>query len=300
MTVHLPADRPARLTVGVISAGRVGSVLGAALGRAGHHVAAVAAVSEASRRRAERLLPTATVAPPDQVAAAASLLLLAVPDDALGALVNGLANANAVARGTIVVHTSGSAGTSVLAPLIEQGALPLALHPVMTFTGTEVDLQRLDGASWGVTTDELLRPVGETLVIEMGGEPEWITENNRALYHSGLAFGANNLVTLVAQSEALLREAGVEHPERMLGPLLGAAMDNALRSGDAALTGPIARGDAGTVARHIETLQSVAPDTVEAYVAMARLTAVRALAAGTLDVEQAASLLDVLAARPDL
>jgi predicted short-subunit dehydrogenase-like oxidoreductase (DUF2520 family) len=86
----------------------------------------------------------------------------------------------------------------------------------------------------------------------------------------------------------------------MLGPLLGAAMDNALRFGDAALTGPIARGDAGTVARHLETLQSVAPDTVEAYVALGRLTAIRALANGTLEVEQAASLLDVLAVRHEL
>jgi predicted short-subunit dehydrogenase-like oxidoreductase (DUF2520 family) len=300
MTVHLPAERPARLTVGVISAGRVGAVLGAALGRAGHRVAAVAAVSDASRRRAEQLLPSAMIAPPDQVASAASLLLLSVPDDALGPLVQGLANADAVARGTLVVHTSGASGPEILAPLAEVGALPLALHPAMTFTGTDVDLQRLDGACWGVTADEVLRPVGEALVIEMGGEPAWIPPERRALYHAGLVFGANNLITLVTQSATLLHAAGVEHPERMLGPLLGAAMDNALRSGDAALTGPIARGDAGTVARHIETLRAVAPDTVEAYVALGRLTAVRALAAGTLDVEQAASLLDVLAVRHEL
>jgi predicted short-subunit dehydrogenase-like oxidoreductase (DUF2520 family) len=146
----------------------------------------------------------------------------------------------------------------------------------------------------------LLRPVAEALVIEMGGEPSWIPEANRALYHCGLAFGANNLVTLVTQAAALLTEAGVERPQQMLGPLLGAAMDNALRSGDAALTGPIARGDAGTVATHIATLQQSAPDAVEAYIALGRLTAVRALAAGTLDVEQAASLLDVLAVRREL
>jgi predicted short-subunit dehydrogenase-like oxidoreductase (DUF2520 family) len=295
--VRLPAERPARLTVGVISAGRVGAVLGAALGRAGHHVVATVAISDASRRRAQRLLPDAELRSPDEVAETAGLLVLAVPDDALEPLVTGLANAGVVARGTLVMHTSGAAGIEILGPLTEAGALPLALHPVMTFTGTDVDLHRLDGASWGVTTDEVLRPVGEALVIEMGGEPAWIPAERRPLYHAGLAFGANNLVTLVAQSRALLQEAGVEHPERMLGPLLGAAMDNALRSGDAALTGPIARGDAGTVARHIATLRAVAPDVVDAYVALGRLTAVRALAAGTLDVEQAASLLDVLALR---
>jgi predicted short-subunit dehydrogenase-like oxidoreductase (DUF2520 family) len=292
-----PADRPARLTVGVVSAGRVGAVLGAALGRAGHRVEAVAAVSDASRRRADALLPGVAIRPADQVAGIADLLLLAVPDDALAPLVTGLAAAGVVGRGSLVVHTSGAHGIRVLDPLTQAGALPLALHPVMTFTGTDVDLQRLDGAAFGVTSDEVLRPIAETLVLEMGGEPSWIAEELRALYHAGLAFGANHLVTLVAQSAELLTAAGVEVPQRMLGPLLGAALDNALRSGDRALTGPVARGDSGTVVTHLRTLNEHAPETVDAYVAMARLTAARALAAGLLDVEAAADLLDALATR---
>ncbi|HVY09261.1 MAG TPA: DUF2520 domain-containing protein [Mycobacteriales bacterium] len=294
-----PADRPARLAVGVISAGRVGATLGAALARAGHRVVAVAGVSDASRRRAADLLPGVAVRPPDEVAGVADLLVLAVPDDALAPLVGGLATADVVRRGTLVMHTSGAHGTRVLDPLTERGALPLALHPVMTFTGTEVDLQRLTGAAWGVTSEEVLRPVAETLVVEMGGEPSWVTEALRPLYHAGLAFGANHLVTLVAQSAELLAAAGVEEPQRMLGPLLGAALDNALRSGDRALTGPVARGDAGTVAKHLVTLATRAPESVDAYVAMARLTATRALAAGLLDVDAAATLLDALATRPD-
>ncbi|HWA67506.1 MAG TPA: DUF2520 domain-containing protein [Mycobacteriales bacterium] len=292
-----PADRPARLAVGVISAGRVGAVLGAALARAGHRVEAVAAVSDASRRRADALLPGVAIRPPDEVAAAVDLLLLAVPDDSLGPLVGGLAAAGAVRRGSLVAHTSGAHGIRLLDPLAEVGALPLALHPVMTFTGTEVDLQRLDGAAFGVTSDEVLRPVAETLVLEMGGEPSWIAEELRPLYHAALAFGANQLVTLVSQSADLLSAAGVEAPQRMLGPLLGAALDNALRSGDRALTGPVARGDAGTVSVHLSTLVERAPETVDAYVALSRLTAGRALAAGLLDVEKAADLLDALATR---
>lgn len=293
-----PADRPARLTVGVISAGRVGAVLGAALARAGHRVTAVAAVSDASRRRAASLLPDAEVKPPDEVAAAADLLLLAVPDDALAQLASGLAATGALRRGTLVAHTSGAHGVGVLSPLAEIGALPLALHPVMTFTGTDVDLQRLDGAAWGVTSDEVLRPVAETLVIETGGEPSFIAEELRPLYHAGLAFAANHLVTLVTQAADLLQTSGVDQPQRMLGPLLGAALDNALRTGDRALTGPVARGDAGTVAVHLETLARHAPDALDAYIAMGRLTAGRALASGLLDLDQAAALLDVLATRP--
>jgi predicted short-subunit dehydrogenase-like oxidoreductase (DUF2520 family) len=165
----------------------------------------------------------------------------------------------------------------------------------MTFTGTPVDVQRLAGCSFGVTAPEELRLAAEALVIEMGGEPEWIAEEMRPLYHAALALGSNHLITLVAQSMELLRAAGVEAPDRMLGPLLGAALDNALRSGDAALTGPVARGDAGTVAAHLTELHKHAPQAVAGYLAMARATADRALAHGLLKPELAEDLLGVLA-----
>lgn len=289
-----PADRPARLAVGTIGAGRVGAVLTAALGRAGHRPVAVAAVSKASRRRAEALAPEAKVLPPDQVAAHADLLLLCVPDDVLGELAAGLAAAGAVRPGTLVAHSSGAHGFRVLDPLLSAGALPLALHPVMTFTGTEVDLQRLAGACFGVTAPEELRLAAEALVIEMGAEPVWIEEHLRPLYHAALATGSNHLVTLVNQAADLLRTAGVEMPGRMLGPLLGAALDNALRHGDGAMTGPVARGDAGTVRAHLDVLDD--PPVRAAYVALSRLGAVRALSAGVLPADRAEALLDVLAA----
>jgi predicted short-subunit dehydrogenase-like oxidoreductase (DUF2520 family) len=170
----------------------------------------------------------------------------------------------------------------------------------MTFTGGDVDLQRLDGASFGVTASEELRPVAEALVIEMGAEPVWIAGEFRATYHAALAFGANNLVTLVSEASELLTRAGVENPHQMLGPLLGAALDNSLRHGDRALTGPVARGDAGTVAVHLQAIRSCAPQAAAAYIEMSRLTAIRALAAGTLSADRASALLDVLAAPESL
>jgi predicted short-subunit dehydrogenase-like oxidoreductase (DUF2520 family) len=287
------AERPARLDVGVVGAGRVGAVLGAALQLAGHTVVAASGVSDASRRRAEELLPGVPLTDPLSVIGPADLVLLTVPDDALPPLVKAITGS--ARRGQLVCHTSGRYGVSVLDPLTRAGALPLALHPVMTFTGTSVDLARLAGCSFGVTAPEPLRPVAEALVVEMGGEPQWVHEHARALYHAALAGGANHLVTLVAQAADLLHRAGVEHPSRMLGPLLGAALDNALRSGDHALTGPVARGDAGTVAAHVRELSLVSREAEAAYVAMARLTADRALGAGLLDPARAEALLDVLA-----
>lgn len=290
--------RPARLAVGVVGAGRVGAVLGAALRRAGHRVVAASAVSDASRERARALLPDVALLPPPEVLARVDLALLTVPDDALAPLVAGLAGTGAVRPGQLLAHTSGRHGVAVLGPATSRGALPLALHPVLTFTGTSVDLARLPGASFGITAPEPLRPIAEALVVEMGGEPQHVHESERALYHAALATGANHLVTLVAESLDLLRRSGVDSPARMLAPLLGAALDNALRRGDAALTGPVARGDAGTVRAHLSELARISPQALAAYVGMARLTADRALAAGLLRPEAAEALLDVLAEHP--
>jgi predicted short-subunit dehydrogenase-like oxidoreductase (DUF2520 family) len=195
----------------------------------------------------------------------------------------------------------------VLEPAVRRGALPLALHPVMTFTGRPDDVDRLAGTSFGVTAPDVLRPAAEALVIEMGGEPVFIAEEHRDLYHAAIAGAANHLITLVAQAMDLLRTAGVAEPARLLAPLLSASLDNALRFGDAGLTGPVARGDAATVAAHVAALEASTPaaatpgapaPAVAAYVAMARLTADRALAAGILRPADAERLLDVLGGRP--
>ncbi|MDP9240083.1 MAG: DUF2520 domain-containing protein [Actinomycetota bacterium] len=292
-----PSDRPGRLAVGVLGCGRVGSVLGAALQRAGHRVVAVSGVSPESRRRAERMLPHVPVVAADEVVAAADLLLIAVPDDALVDLVAGLAETGRWRRGQLVAHASGAYGLSVLNPATRAGALPLALHPVLPFTGRGVDdLARLTGASFGVSAPELLRLVAEALVVEMGGEPVWVSDAMRPLWHTALTIGANHLTTLVNEAADLLRVAGVADPAKVLGPMMGAALDSALQYGDKALTGPVSRGDAGTVAKHLAALTQSAPDAVTAYVALARQTADRALASGRLRPEQAEALLDVLAA----
>ncbi len=274
------------LVVGVVGAGRVGAVLGAALDAAGHRVVATAAVSEASRDRAARLLPRAAVLPADEVARAATdLLLLAVPDDALRSVVAGLAGTGALPPGQIVAHTSGAHGLDVLGEV--RG---MALHPAMTFTGEASDLDRLPGIAWGVTADD--RAFATRLVADLQGIPEWIAEDKRPVYHSALAHGANHLVTLVNEAADLLRAAGVERPAAVLSPLLHAALDNALRLGDAALTGPVSRGDAGTVRKHLDRMPA---DAVPAYLALARRTADRAIASGRLRPQDAALLLDVLA-----
>lgn len=288
-------EKPGRLGMGIIGAGKVGTVLGAALRAAGHAVVGVSAVSEASKERAELLLPQVPVLTIPDVVERAELVLLAVPDDALEPLVSGLAAVGAWQPGQLVAHTSGRFGVGVLSPIRAAGAIPLAIHPAMTFTGLSMDLARLPDSSFGVTADAAMLPIAQALVVEMGAEPVVIAEADRPLYHAALAHGANHLATLVAQSAELLGSIGVVGAERLLGPLLRAALDNALASGENALTGPVVRGDVGTVRAHIDALAESSAEILAAYRAMASTTAARAVERGKLSIEQLGLLQNALA-----
>lgn len=282
--------------VGVIGAGRVGAVLAAGLRRAGHTVVAAAGESDASRGRAADLLPGVPLRKPSDVAREADLLLLTVPDDMLPNVVQVLSASGAIRADQIVAHTSGRHGLAVLEPAAAVGARVIALHPAMTFTGTAVDIDRLHGCVFGLTADAGERLVAEQLVADLGGRATWVPEEMRTLYHAGLAHGANHLVTLVSEAMGLLTAAGVDDPAGTLRPLLDAALDNALAHGDAALTGPIVRGDVQTVAAHLRDISRNAPDTVASYVAMAWATLDRAVTDGRLLPIRARRLAEVLAA----
>jgi predicted short-subunit dehydrogenase-like oxidoreductase (DUF2520 family) len=268
------------------------------LERAGHVVVACSAVSHASRERARRRLPDTTVLAAHEVAARGELLVLAVPDSELASVVSGLAATRAVRPGTIVVHTSGANGIAVLAPLAEQGCIPLAIHPAMTFTGADEDIERLRDTCFGITAaDGVGSAIAQSLVLEIGGEPFRVREDARMLYHAALAHASNHVVTVVADALEALRaalwgeellgqqlvdEAPGGIAERVIGPLTRAAVENTLQRGQAALTGPVARGDADAVLAHLRALAEVDPKLSGAYRTNALRTAERAHAPAKL------------------
>ncbi|MDN4480153.1 Rossmann-like and DUF2520 domain-containing protein [Demequina muriae] len=277
-------SRPGRLAIGVLGAGRVGAVLGAALRRAGHDIVGATGVSEESRDRIDALLSGVPVVEPDVLVGQADLVLLTVPDDQIRPVAAGLASLGAWRAGQIVVHTSGRYGTEALADAIAAGALPLAIHPAMTFTGTSLDLERLSDAVFAVSAPAPLLPIAQALVVEMGGEPLVIDDASRPAYHAALVHGANHVVTAVTQASAQLARIGVEEPGRVLGPLVHASVEGALTDAPgavASLTGPVVRGDAGTIAAHLAALADQ-PETLHAYRAMARATADLALSGGRI------------------
>ncbi|TQJ18303.1 Rossmann-like and DUF2520 domain-containing protein [Kribbella jejuensis] len=264
--------------IGLIGAGRAGSAVGAALAAAGHPLVGVTARSDASLARGARLLPGVPVLSADEVTSRADVVLVAVPDD----LIQQVAQTLPLTDAQYVVHLSGAHG---LAPLAGLDATPVALHPAMTFPGGPVSLE---GVMFTATGPGTARDLVERLVKALGAQVQWVADDQRTAYHAGLVHGANHLTTLVTQAVAVLREAGVTDPVATLRPLLAATLDNTLRSGHHALTGPIARGDVDTVAAHLAVLRG---STRSTYAELARATV--ELADG-LDAPTAARFSEVL------
>jgi predicted short-subunit dehydrogenase-like oxidoreductase (DUF2520 family) len=221
--------RPGRLGVGIIGAGRVGPILGAALAGAGHALVGISAISQASRDRAEAILPNVPILTVPEIVERSELVIICVPDDALENLVTGLAATHTWQAGQLVMHTSARFGTDVLAPALLGGAIPLAIHPAMAFTGTSLDLARLADSYFAVTAPTPVLPIGQALVVEMGGEPLIVAERDRAAYAEAIEIATAFSTSIVEQSTRLLAGIGIESPGAVLGPLVRSAVENALQ-----------------------------------------------------------------------
>ncbi|GAA4178348.1 Rossmann-like and DUF2520 domain-containing protein [Gryllotalpicola koreensis] len=229
--------RSGRLGAGIVGAGHVGPVLGAALAGAGHAIVGVSAISEASRERAQDMLPGVPILETPELLERSELVLLAVPDAQLPGLVEGLAAVGAWQPGQIVVHTAPGLGVGVLRPALAAGAIPLAIHPAMAFTGTRIDLARMTETYFAVTAPAPVQPIGQALVVEMGGEPVLVAEEDRAAYGEAIATATSFSRRIVEQATGILAEIGFEQPGSYLSSLVRSTVDEALRT--AGMAGPL-------------------------------------------------------------
>lgn len=227
--------RDGRLGVGIIGAGRVGPVLGAALGGAGHAVVGITSGSD--DERASAVLPEVPVLEALEVVRRAELVIIAVPTQELSSLVAGIAELGGWQIGQLVLHTDPAFGTEVLRPAAERGAIPLAVHPAITFTGTSIDLRQLQASFAAVTAPAAVLPIAQALAVEMGCEPVVISEEDRPAYADAIATVTEFSRSIIGQSTARLREIGVENPGGYLSALVQSTVERALR--DATDTSPL-------------------------------------------------------------
>jgi predicted short-subunit dehydrogenase-like oxidoreductase (DUF2520 family) len=220
-----------RLSVGIVGAGPVGTVLGQALASAGHVVICIVATEPKNIERAEVLLPEVDIVTVPEIIQQADLVLLAIPAEEIKKTVTGIAEAGLFRSGQILAHTAGEYGYEVLEPAISKGVIPLAIHPAMTFTGTSIDLSRIRESYFAVAAPNVALPIAQALVIEMGAEPIVVSEENRKVYFEAISVANNFSKLIVNQSIGLLESMGIENARSVLAPVIRSAVEEALAEG---------------------------------------------------------------------
>lgn len=289
-----------RMGVGIISAGKVGAALGSALRAAGHSIIGAYAASDDSRDRLDAMLPGVPALEIPVIVERAELIILAVPDAELAALVDGLAKLEAWQPGQIVIHTSPRFGTEVLDPAARSGALALAIHPAMEFTGTSLDVARLAECRFAVSAANALQPIGLALVAEIGGEGIVINSADRPVYDAALAHATSAVQLASAQAVHALDAIGVSEPGPLLRSLAASALERGLAGQGAAQQ--LASADSSErIASQLAALATLAAesteasDVVDSYAHALRTLVERAEKAGKLAEKQANELHTIIA-----
>ncbi len=261
------------MRVAIIGPGRVGTLLAVACSRAGHRVVGVGGGHVASRERLAGLV--AGIRPhaePADAIRGADLVWIAVPDDRLVEVATSVARRDVVHEGQRVVHVAGAHGPDVLDLVRRSGARVAACHPAMTVPTGSTDPELLVGTAWAVTAAPSDRSWAEALVRDLGGDPHTVAPDRRALYHAALAVGSNAVAASVATARQLLLAASVDDPAAFLRPLAHASVDAVAERGAVAITGPVARGDAATIAGHLAAIRGDVPSLEETYRLLALAT----------------------------
>lgn len=219
-------SRAGRLGVGIVGAGRVGPVVGAALAGAGHAVVGITSGSDPDR--AEAVLPGVPVLDTLEVIRRSELVVLAVPHDQLPGLIAGVAAVSGWQPGQLVMHVDPAYGIDVLDKAAAAGAIPLAVHPAVAFSGTSLDLRQLPGGYAAVTAPAPVLPIAQALAVEMGLEPVVIAEDDRPAYAEAVRFASDFSRSLVRQATSALASIGVDNPGGYLSALIRSAVDLAL------------------------------------------------------------------------
>jgi len=289
-----PGEPP---VVGIVGAGAVGTALGVALNRAGWPVLAVASRDAGRRERFRSLVPGARAfAEPNALVDEVELILVAVPDDAIAALAGSLR----LYGGQAIAHTSGALGPEVLGPAMAAGTQAGTFHPLVSFADVDRSVAALQGATVAIEGDEQLAGLLAEMAEAIGAVPVRLAPGSKAAYHAAAVLAAGGFVALLDSIVELARVAGLDESGALAiyGRLVEQTLGNARALGVArALTGPLARGDLGTLDRHLSALQTHAPTTLPLYAAAAEREIALAEGRGSLAPDVAAAMRTRLAKR---
>jgi predicted short-subunit dehydrogenase-like oxidoreductase (DUF2520 family) len=282
------------MDVAIVGAGRVGIAFGVRFRASGHRIVAASGRDRTSER-VRTYLGAVPVLPPVEAAHRAEVVLIATPDDAIAPVCDAMVGGAGVTTGGIVVHVSGATSLDALGAAEDVGATVASIHPLQTFPDVASAIERLPGSPMAVTARAGGRALAERLALDAGGRPFVLADEAKPLYHAAAVFASNYLVAITALARDVGVAAGLSDPVALLAPLQATTLANVGALGaERALTGPALRGDAGTIARHLEWLTAAVPTAVEPYVALARVALDVAERSGGLDAPGRAAVEEVL------
>jgi len=284
--------------IAIIGPGRVGTALGTLAARAGLTVAAVGARrADAAAAAAERIGEPARAMDPAGAAALGQLVLLTVSDDAIQPLCEQLAATGAFLRGAVVAHCAGVLGSEVLAAAADAGCHVGSMHPLQSFPAIEVSGADLTGVSCFCEGDDTALAALTTFARQLGGTPVTLSSAGKALYHAAAVTAGNYVTTLLDAAVAMCEQAGIS-PDAAREGLAALAAATAANAGTmdlpASLTGPVARGDVGTIRRHLAAMEACPADIRRLYGICAMRTVDLAVRKGSIDPATARQLRQIL------
>ena len=277
-------------TIGFIGAGITGTALAVRLAQHGYQVIAVSSRSLSSAKRlAGRISGCQVYNGAQEVADMAQLVFITTPDDTIPEV----AAEVKWHKEQSVVHCSGAHSIDILEPAKQQGANTGCFHPLQTFASVDQAIENTPGSTFAIEAEEPLQGVLKEMATTLEGG--WVTlkAGDKVLYHAAAVFACNYLVTLVKVATDLWQTFQVppEQAIKALMPLLRGTLSNIENVGlPNCLTGPIARGDMGTISRHLESLEKQAPPLLNIYKELGRQTIPIALGKGRIDLQRAEEL----------
>ena len=280
----------------IIGAGMVGTAIGYLLKKAGYEIVAIADKSAAALRRAQSYTGGKACRKPQEVLREADCILITTPDDIILSVCKDIARSPLI-KGKYIFHMSGAGGLDLLDPARKAGAAVASIHPLQSFSSIDNAIQNIPSSYFGITADAKAKTQAETIVLALGGKPIYISSQQKSLYHAAACVASNYLVSLLNVVESIYQSIGINENDAKKAylPLIYGSLKNIELSGSVqALTGPIARGDSGTIQKHVDAINANLPQYASLYSSLGLVTIKLARAKGTLNSRQAKKISNIL------
>jgi predicted short-subunit dehydrogenase-like oxidoreductase (DUF2520 family) len=289
--------KPVKDGIAILGLGKVGTAIGYLLKEAGYRILAVASRSQSSLNYGVTFTGGQPFTNYSQAAAQADCIIITTPDDAILPACIQIVKSGGVKPRKKVIHMSGARGLDLLDPAKNAGAYVASIHPLQSFADVRGAISNIPGSTFGITAQDEIKDWSVQMVKNIGGVPFFVSDEEKPLYHAAACIASNYLTTLLFMVEEILMLLGLtrKEAEDAFWPLVMGTISNIEQKGAvSALTGPISRGDTGTIRKHLVCLQQRCPDYLRPYCEMGIIAADVGVMKKTVTEKEAENIKNIL------